>query len=319
MTRYDRQTRLPEIGPDGQDRLRKAHVLVAGAGGLAAPLLPLLAGAGIGRITLFDGDVVEAHNLHRQTLFRMTDIGAPKVSSAARELTALNPECRVVARAEHLTPANARTAIEGVDLVIDAADRFTLTYLLSDLCHAAGLPMISASVLGRRGHVGGFCGAAPSYRAMFPDLPGGAQSCATAGVMGPAVAVMGSLQAQMAMAVLLGLKPSPLGLMMTVDLADWQVTRFRFDNAPEPTGRHPVLLSRLDLRTDDEVIDLRDIAEAPVMAVPQAIRLAPEDVAGLIPQGRRTIFACATGLRAWAAARKLTDRGLRAAVLVDGD
>ena len=253
MTRYDRQTRLPEIGPDGQDRLRKAQVLVAGAGGLAAPLLPLLAGAGIGRITVFDGDVVEAHNLHRQTLFRMTDIGTPKVSSAARELTALNPEGTVVARAEHLTPANARTAIEGVDLVIDAADRFTLTYLLSDLCHAAGLPMISASVLGRRGHVGGFCGAAPSYRAIFPDLPGGAQSCATAGVMGPAVAVMGSLQAQMAMAVLLGLKPSPLGLMMTVDLADWQVTRFRFDSAPEPTGRHPVLLSRLSaLLHDDE-------------------------------------------------------------------
>lgn len=319
MSRYDRQTRLPEIGQKGQDRLRRAHVLVAGAGGLGAALLPLLAGAGIGRITLFDGDEVEEHNLHRQTLFRMDDIGVPKARSAARHLAALNPDCRVSAHGEHLTPANAPTAIEGVDLVIDAADRFTLTYLLSDLCHQAGLPMISASALGRRGYVGGFCGTAPSYRAVFPDLPGTAQSCATAGVMGPAVAIMGSLQAQMAMSVLLRLTPSPLGLLMSADLADWQVTRFRFDTAPEPQGQQPELISCRDLTPADDVIDLRDVAEAPIMAVPQAQRLAPEDVAALIPQGPRTIFACATGVRAWAAARKLTDRGLRAAVLVDGD
>ncbi len=302
MSRYARQVCLPEVGTKGQARLAAARVLVVGAGGLGSALLPLLAGAGCGAITVADPDRVEEGNLHRQTLYRMADIGAPKAERAAEALGALNPGCRVEAHAARLDPPMARRMVPGFDLVIDAADSFAVTYTLSDIC-AANTPLISASVLGRSGHVGGFCGTAPSYRAVFPDLPAMLQSCAAGGVMGPAVAALGALQAQMALSVLLGHDPSPLGQLMNVDLVSWRVSSFRFDTAPEPAPA-PVLLGAGDVRADDLVVELRPEGEAPALPVPGAIRLRPERVPELAPPAsQRIVFVCATGLRAWRAAR----------------
>lgn len=305
--RYARQRCLPEIGTAGQDRIGRARVLVVGAGGLGATLLPQLAGAGVGRLWIVDHDTVALSNLHRQTLFRMGDLGRSKAQTAAAALAALNPDCRVTADPAPMTPERAADAVAAVDLVIDAADSFAVTYALSDACRVAGVGLISASVLGRAGYVGGFCGTAPSYRAVFPDLPPALGRCATGGVMGPVVATLGALQAQMALSVLAGLAPSPLGQMVRVDLAEWRMSGFRFDTAPEPDGPCPAIIGPAGICPADRLCDLRGADEAPLF--PGARRVTAIEAAALPPcPGRRTVLICASGLRAWRAAQALAAR-----------
>lgn len=323
MDRYARQICLPEVGTDGQARLAAARVLVVGAGGLGAALLPLLAGAGVGHLRIVDPDVVEQSNLHRQTLYRMSDLGRPKAAVAAETLADLNPDCRIEALVARLDPALAREQLvwlrggTGSGVVVDAADVFAVTYALSDLCEAATVPLISSSVLGFAGYVGGFCGGAPGYRALFPDLPAVAQSCASAGVIGPAVATLGALQAQMVLSVLLALDPSPLGQLLRLDLKSWRISGFRFDAAEAPQTPGPRILAAQEVTEGDLVIELRDAVEAPALPFPQARRLSPEAVALFVPDpGRRTVFVCATGLRAWrAACTVISAHGAEAAVL----
>jgi sulfur-carrier protein adenylyltransferase/sulfurtransferase len=305
MNRYIRQTALPEVGAEGQAKLAAARVLVVGAGGLAAGLLPLLVGAGIGHLRLIDPDLVEESNLHRQTLFRMADLGRFKAEVAAEALRGLNPDCRISPLVARLDPVLAAKELKGCNLVVDAADSVAVTYGLSDLCLRAGLPLISASVLGRSGYIGGFCGGAPSYRALFPDLPAVMPSCNGGGVMGPVVAMLGALQAQMVLSVLLDHAPSALGQMLSVDLASWRVSSFRFDAAEEPAQAQPEVIGLAQIAPEDLVIELRDLAEAPALPVPQALRLDAAALAAFTPEpGRRLVFVCATGLRAWRAARR---------------
>ena len=307
MSRYSRQMILPEVGAKGQARLAAAHVLVVGAGGLGVPVLQYLAGAGIGRITLVDPDRVEVTNLHRQPIYGPF-LGQPKALAAAAFVHGLNPEVQVTPRVEWLTPATAPALVAGADLVLDCADSFAVSYTLSDTCLPAGKPLISASVLGLAGYVGGFCGGAPSLRAVFPDLPDSLATCATAGVLGPVVGMFGTLQAQMALAVLTGLTPSPLGQLVRHDMAGFRSSSFRFDGAPEPEDRPHCFVSREDLRPGDFVVDLRPEAEAPVPAAPHALRLLPEAFGPQGPPpapGQRAVFACRTGLRAWRAADRL--------------
>mgnify|MGYP000085428803 FL=1 len=302
MNRYVRQEILPEIGVAGQARLAAARVFVVGAGGLGSTVLPLLAGAGVGRIDIVDPDHVEESNLHRQTLFRMSDLAQPKAEVAAQSLAALNPEGRFVAHVTRLDPENAADLTAQADLIVDAADSFATSYALSDLCFAVERPLISASVLARQGYVGGFCGGAPSLRAVFPDLPSRLGSCSDAGVMGPVVAMLGALQAQMALSVLLGLKPSPLGQLLSLDLARWHVSGFRFDGAPEP-GAMPEILAPAQIDVGDLVIDLRGRDTVDPQPAP----------------GQRVVFICTSGLRAWRAAKRCAALGHhRVAIVGDG-
>ncbi|MFC7704733.1 ThiF family adenylyltransferase [Plastorhodobacter daqingensis] len=309
MSRYARQAMLPEVGPSGQARLRAARVLVVGAGGLGAPVLPYLAGAGVGAITIVDPDRVELSNLHRQTLFRTADLGLPKAVAAQATLAALNPEITLRAEVRALDPASADALLSGQDLVLDCADSFAASYVASDACRDRGLPLISASALGLSGYAGGFCGGAPSLRAVFPDLPDRGATCASAGVLGPVVGVIGAVQAQMALSVLLGLAPSSLGQMVTFDAATWRMSGFRFDTAPEPAaGLRFVAPSQI--RVEDLAVDLRQPEEGPLV-VPWALRIAPQDIdadrLGLAP-GQRLVLCCQSGLRAWRAGRALQDR-----------
>ncbi|MFE3835881.1 ThiF family adenylyltransferase [Pseudogemmobacter sonorensis] len=307
MSRYARQIVLPQIGPGGQARIRAAHALVVGAGGLGVPVVQYLAGAGLGRITLVDPDRVEETNLHRQPIYGAA-IGQPKALAAAAFATTLNPEVRVDPVVGWLTPENAPGLIAAADLVLDCADSFAASYTLSDLCLAARKPLISASVLGLSGHVGGFCGGAPSLRAVFPDLPGDLATCASAGVLGPVVGMFGTLQAQMALAVVTGQQPSPLGLLLRHDMAGFRSAGFRFDDAPEPEAPPHRFIARSALRAGDFLVDLRDTAEAPRPAAPHAQRLRVEDFGPAGPRpapGQRAVLACRSGLRAWRAADRL--------------
>jgi sulfur-carrier protein adenylyltransferase/sulfurtransferase len=296
MTRYARQVVLPEVGPAGQALLAAAHVLVVGAGGLGVPVLQYLAGAGVGRITVLDGDRVEATNLHRQPLYRMDQIGRPKAAAAAEALAALNPEVAVTPMVGWLDPANAPGLVAGCDIALDCADTFAASLTLSDACREAGRPMITASALALSGYAAGCCGGAPSLRAIFPDLPDRAASCATAGILGPVVGMIGALQAQMALTVLLGLEPSPLGRLISFDAARWRMGGFRFDTAPEPATPLPFIAPG-QIAPDDLVVDLR--TEAPAPFTPRARHLPPEDLTGLpSTPGQRLVLACRTGLRA---------------------
>jgi molybdopterin/thiamine biosynthesis adenylyltransferase len=305
VNRYQRQIILPEVGPGGQARLAAARVLVVGAGGLAAAALPLLAAAGVGRITIVDGDRVEVTNLHRQTLFTESDQGRPKADAAADRCRALNRLVTVVPWRRTLTPENVTKLVEREDIVLDCADSHAVSFMLSDACFAARLPLISASVLGFTGYAGGFCGGAPSLRAVFPEAPDNAASCATAGVLPPTVAILGAMQAQMAMAAILGLDPSPLGQFFQVDARSYRTSGFRFDDAEEPDAYFPfVALS--ELSPDDVIVELRGIGEAILPIHPKALRIPPERLqTELKPLDTRLALCCATGLRAWHAAERL--------------
>ncbi len=343
MNRYARQEILPEVGADGQAKLAAAHALVVGAGGLGVPVLQYLAGAGVGRITIIDGDLVEESNLHRQPLYRMNHIGQPKATCAAEMLRSINPQIEITPRVEWLDPETISGDVADASIVLDCADTFAASITLSDACLATNTPLISASALGLSGYVGGFCGGAPSLRAVFPDLPTSAATCATAGVMGPVVAVIGAAQAQMALAVLLqpiespggtaghppaappggGFTPTrgrglpseheseglanPLGQLFTLDARTWRTSTFRFDSAPEPDTPLP-FIAPAQIVPGDMIIDLR--SEAPRPFRPDAMHIDTTMLANLPipPHAPRVVLACRTGLRAQNAGQSLQSR-----------
>ncbi|MDB5612368.1 MAG: thiamine biosynthesis protein ThiF [Devosia sp.] len=320
--RYIRQTTLTEIGAAGQARLAAATVLVVGAGGLGSSVLQILAGAGIGEIIIVDHDHVDISNLHRQPLYGMGDIGVLKAEAARDAVLRANPDIVATAKLERLTPANAAALIEKAGIVIDAADNFAVTYLLSDRCLAVGKPLISASVLGLSGYVGAYCGGAPSYRAVFPEVPETAGSCASIGVLGSAVAVLGGLQAHLALHLLLDFRPSVLGRVVSFDGLTLQFGGFSFADFPEPRHTAP-FIGLTDLEPEDVVVDLRGVAEAPVLPRPGAFRMAPEEVGSLAAAhaGARIVFCCRSGQRALRAAGRLQAMGRHnlALVALEGD
>jgi molybdopterin/thiamine biosynthesis adenylyltransferase len=309
--RYLRQTVLPQVGAAGQARLADSRVLVVGAGGLGCAALPYLAAAGVGQLTLLDPDCVEESNLHRQVLYRMNDIGLPKVEAARAALLSLNPQISVTAQRGRVDAGNAAAQVAAADVILDATDSLAATYTLSDACRAANLPLVSASVLGLEGYVGVFCGGAPSYRAVFPDMPSQAGSCAVNGVLGTAVGVIGALQAHLALALLLGLEPSPRGRLISFDFRSLHVGGFAFSGAPEPLRASPAFITTADVTAADVVIDLRSHEEAPRSPFAGALRLDVEAIergAGPAP-GARVVVCCRSGIRAWRAARALERRG----------
>lgn len=318
--RYARQIVLPEVGPTGQARLGAAHVLVVGAGGLGCPVLYYLAAAGIGRLTVIDPDYVEESNLHRQPLYTMADIGARKVDAARAVLLRLNPAIAVEALAQRLTAANATELVGLVDIVVDAADSLAVTYVLSDTCLQQHTPLISASAVGLAGYVGGFCAGAPSYRAVFPDMPARAASCRSAGMLGSLVGMFGSLQAQFVLQWVLGIQPSPLGRLASFDASRLAFGGFTFGAAAEAEDSPLRFIDAGSIAPDDLVVDLRGLHEAPVSPIPGALRFTGEQIdtfsAMYPPTHRRVVLCCHSGLRAWQAGRRLQEQGFTELVLV---
>ena len=292
--------------------------LIVGMGGLGCVVGAELAGAGAGQLRLVDHDVVDISNLHRQLLYRESDIGCSKAMAAKRELEAINSQISVQAEQIRLSPDNVLRLIEGVDLVIDAADNFPASYLLSDACLKQRIPLVSASVNRSFGYVGIFCGTAkqpaPSIRALFPTLPREQMSCDTVGVTGPGVGIIASLQAQEALKVLLDDEHQLLGKLLYVDLWQYKMHTVDFNSAKEPDSGQIEMIDHRQISTADTVIDVREAGEILVSPQPfeTQLQIPLADLVqriAEIPASGNLICACRSGQRALIAAQLLLDNG----------
>lgn len=235
IQRYSRHILLPEIGGSGQAALRRARVLIIGAGGLGSPLALYLAAAGIGTIGLVDDDRVELSNLQRQIAHSTARLGEAKTASAAASARAINPLCRVEEHPFRLGVGEAADLIPRYDLVCDGSDNFATRYLVADTCVRAQRTLVSAAVLRFEGQLSVFKPHAhaqgPCYRCLYPEAPppGLAPSCAEAGVLGAVTGVMGTLQATEVIKEILGIGESLSGRLL---LWDALATRFRSIRVP---------------------------------------------------------------------------------------
>lgn len=216
VERYARHLVLSEIGGPGQQALKRARVLIVGAGGVGAPAALYLAAAGVGTLGLIDHDAVALSNLQRQILFDTADVGRPKVEAAATRLEGLNPHVAVQTFAERLTAENAAARIEAFDLVLDGTDDFETRLLVNAACLAAGRPLVSGALGRWSGQVAVFAGR-PCYRCLVPDIPPDAETCARVGVVGALAGVVGSMAALEAIKVLTGAGQPLTGRLLLYD------------------------------------------------------------------------------------------------------
>lgn len=230
MERYSRQTMLPEIGQEGQERLRHSSVLIVGLGGLGCPVALYLTGAGTGRIGLCDSDVVSLSNLQRQTLYTEAQTGMPKTEAARERLTALSSTTRFDLHPYGLTAENAAEIIRGYDLVVDCCDNFATRYLIEDTCRVAGRPWVYGSISEFSGQVSTFVpGGRATYSDLYPDREDlAALAPARGGVIGPVPGVVGALEAAEALKVLVGFGDILDGRLLTINLNNLQFNILNF-------------------------------------------------------------------------------------------
>ncbi len=238
--RYSRHLRLPEVGVEGQRRLQAARVLLVGAGGLGSPAGFYLAAAGVGQLRIADDDVVERSNLQRQILHGDARIGQAKVESAAASLGALNPGVRVEAVRERVTADNVERLLQDVDVVLDGSDNFPARYLLNDACVKLGKPLVYGAVQRFEGQVSVFDagrrrGQAPCYRCLFPEPPPPefAPNCADAGVLGVLPGIVGLLQANEVLKLLLDIGEPLRGRLLHFDALAMRFRETRLSADPQ--------------------------------------------------------------------------------------
>jgi adenylyltransferase/sulfurtransferase len=260
LERYARHIVLREVGGPGQAALKRARVLVIGAGGLGAPALLYLAAAGVGTLGVIDDDKVSLSNLQRQVIHSTPDIDAAKVESAAAAIRRLNPHVAVEMHATRLVAENALDLVKAYDLVADGSDNFATRYLVSDACFFARRPLVTAAVgvfdgtlTTIRAHERGPDGRPnPSYRCLFPQPPppGSVPACAEAGILGALTGVLGSLMALEVIREIVGFGEGLVGRLLMVDARSmrFETLTYRWDPANPLSGEHPTIRS---LTADD--------------------------------------------------------------------
>jgi molybdopterin/thiamine biosynthesis adenylyltransferase len=324
--RYSRQELVPQFAGNGQARLAVANVVMVGAGGLGCYLGPLLVGAGVGSLTIIDHDTISLTNLHRQTLYREAQIGQPKAQVAQATLAALNSNVRVKALNMRCHPGNVKALISGADVVLDAADNFALSYLLSDACAETQTLLISASVNRTYGYVGAFCGAAhlklPELRGVFPRVPDTLVSCDVVGVTGPSVAAIAAVQAQQTLKFLL--TQSISATLWQFELWDYAVHGIDISGADVETQPTPTIGFVIANQINQElVIDVREADEVAIKPLPFSnvlhIPLSQMGTNTDIPNNQDLVFACSSGQRALIAAQRCMGAGREMHVLVPSD
>ncbi len=248
--RYQRQLVLEEIGPEGQEKLKAARVLVIGAGGLGSPAALYLAASGVGTLGIVDGDRVELSNLHRQVLFDTGSIGRLKAEEARARLAGLNPQINVVAHAVELRAANACALLGGYDLIVDGTDRLSTRYLVNDACVILAKPLVAAAIHRFEGQAMTYVpGRGPCYRCLFPEAPDlVVPNCAQAGVLGALPGVLGAIQATEAIKLILGVGEPLVGRFLTYDALEMRFHEFPFERRRDCAvcGDHPMITAPRD-------------------------------------------------------------------------
>ncbi len=236
LQRYSRHIILPDVGLDGQKKLKASSVLLVGAGGLGSPLAMYLAAAGVGRLGLVDFDVVDASNLHRQVIHGTDDVGRPKLHSAAERIKQINPHVQLDLHEVALTSDNAIDIISNYDVVADGTDNFPTRYLVNDACVLTGKLNVYASIFRFEGQVSVFGAEGQAcYRCIYPEPPppGLVPSCAEGGVIGVLPGMVGTIQATEVVKVLLGIGEPLVGRLMLADALTMKFREWKVPRDPE--------------------------------------------------------------------------------------
>jgi adenylyltransferase/sulfurtransferase len=357
IERYSRHLILPEVGVEGQLKLKNARVLLVGTGGLGAPLALYLSAAGVGTLGLVDFDVVERSNLQRQVIHGTGDIGRKKIESAAASIAAINPNVRVERHELALSSENALDIIKNYEIVADGTDNFPTRYLVNDACVLLGKPNVYGSIFRFEGQASVFAAAdAPCYRCLYPEPPppGLVPSCAEGGVLGILPGVVGLIQATEVVKLILGLGESLQGRLLLYDALAMRFRELKLRKDPDCPicGTHrtitklidynqfcgvpqasatpatiageidPVAVkARLDSGEDLQLIDVREPQEYQICHIPQA-RLIP---LGELPKrlheldrSRPIVVHCKTGGRSAKAADLLRQNGFTGVLNMTG-
>lgn len=228
--RYNRQTILPEIGDEGQEKLKKAKVLVIGSGGLGCPILQYIATAGVGFIGIMDFDTIEIHNLHRQILYTESEIGKEKAIVAKEVVSKLNPLIEVAAITEKLTIENANTTIAQYDVIVDGSDNFATRYLVNDTCVTLQKPLVYGSILRFEGQVAVFnYNGSKNLRDLFPEIPDpkDVPNCNVNGVLGTLPGIIGTVMAHETLKLIMEL-PTLSNELLLFNTLNWGFTKLNF-------------------------------------------------------------------------------------------
>jgi molybdopterin/thiamine biosynthesis adenylyltransferase/rhodanese-related sulfurtransferase len=251
VMRYSRHLIMPEVGMEGQLKIKAAKVLCIGTGGLGAPLGLYLAAAGVGRIGLVDFDVVDTTNLQRQVLFGTSDVGQPKTAAAANRLRNLNPDIRVDTYETQLTSANALELFKDYDIIVDGTDNFPTRYLVNDACVITGKPNVYGSIFRFEGQITvfGYPGG-PCYRCLYPEPPppGLVPSCAEGGVLGVLPGIVGTIQAAETLKLIIGKGEPLIGRLLLFDALAMKFRELKLRKNPDcpVCGTHPTVTKLID-------------------------------------------------------------------------
>ncbi|MBV8788061.1 MAG: adenylyltransferase/sulfurtransferase MoeZ [Mycobacterium sp.] len=357
VARYSRHLIIPDLGVDGQKRLKNARVLVIGAGGLGSPTLLYLAAAGVGTLGIVDFDVVDESNLQRQIIHGVADVGRPKTQSARESIAAINPLVDVRLHEFRLDASNAVDLFRQYDLIVDGADNFATRYLVNDAAVLAGKPYVWGSIYRFEGQVSVFWEDAPggrglNYRDLYPEPPpaGTVPSCAEGGVLGIICASIASVMGTEAIKLITGIGESLLGRLMVYDALDMSYRTITVRRDPSEAFRPKIsalvdyeqlcgvvsdgtgseagitpreLRDMLDSGKKLALIDVREPAEWDIVhiegaqLIPQSLINSGEGLAKL-PQDRTPVLYCKTGVRSAATLAAVRKAGFPDAVHLQG-
>jgi adenylyltransferase/sulfurtransferase len=352
LRRYARHLILPEVGPEGQKRLKQARVLLIGAGGLGSPASLYLAAAGVGTLGLVDFDVVESSNLQRQIVHGTSDVGRPKLESARDRLLDVNPGISVEGHEVRLTSQNALDILSGYDIVVDGTDNFPTRYLINDACVLMGVPNVYGSIFRFEGQVSVFYAKqGPCYRCLYaePPPPGLVPSCAEGGVLGVLPGIIGALQANETIKLILGAGDPLVARLLLFDALRVRFRELKLRKDPDcpicgenPTVKELIdyevfcgireaeaegrrieasvpgipateLRARLDAGDPIRVIDVRDPSELNISKLDEAelipLKQFPASMARLVQSNEQIVVICRSGRRSAYAVRLLMDAG----------
>ncbi|MET9230964.1 adenylyltransferase/sulfurtransferase MoeZ [Lentzea sp. NPDC003310] len=357
VARYSRHLIIPDVGVDGQKRLKNAKVLVVGAGGLGSPALLYLAAAGVGTLGVVDFDVVDESNLQRQVIHGQSDVGRPKAESARDSVAEINPFVKVVLHQTHLNSENALEIFRDYDLILDGTDNFATRYLVNDAAVLLGKPYVWGSIFRFEGQVSVFWEDAPNgqglnYRDLYPEPPppGMVPSCAEGGVLGVLCASIGSIMVTEAIKLLTGIGDPLLGRLMVYDALEMTYRTIKIRKDPESPKITELIdyeafcgvvstdaqqaaagntITPLELKHKQEsgedflLVDVREPHEYEIVKIPGSV-LIPKDkilsgeAFSELPQDKPLVLHCKSGARSAEALAALHKAGFKDAVHVGG-